>query len=184
MDYSNYLHLNSLSYFCYVDLVWKVEQWKDVIEYAGLYQVSDLGRVKSLGNDFKSKDKILKQNLNSVGYLIVTLSKNGKPKSWQIHQLVAIVFLGHKRCGYKLVVNHKDIIKTNNKLSNLEIVTHRKNTSLDHLKSSSQYVGVYWNKSAKKWMAQCKANGKRYYLGLYDDENDANIAYETFVINL
>ena len=135
------------------------------------YKVSTFGRVKSLKF---GKEKILKESINAHGYLSVGL--NGKTK--KIHQLVAIAFLGHIPCGHKLVVNHIDINKLNNHVSNLEIVTARENCSLKHLKSASQYVGVYWKKDSSKWKAQIQINGKRKHLGHFTNELEASNAYQ------
>lgn len=90
------------------------EIWKDVVGYEGLYQVSNLGRVKSL---FRYK-KILKQFEDNKGYLRVTLYKNNKSKSIKVHKLVAEAFIPNPN-NYDCI-NHKDENKTNNRVENLE----------------------------------------------------------------
>lgn len=105
-----------------------MEIWKDVIGYEGYYQVSNLGNIKSLGNNKTRKEKILNPRICNAGYFYVNLSLNGKAASKKIHQLVATAFLNHVPCGHKLVVNHKDFNKLNNIIDNLEIVTSRENT--------------------------------------------------------
>ena len=90
------------------------EIWKDVVGYEGLYQVSNLGRVKSL---FRYK-KILKQFEDNKGYLRVTLYKNNKSKSIKVHRLVATAFIPNPN-NYDCI-NHKDENKTNNNVENLE----------------------------------------------------------------
>ena len=152
-----------------------MEVFKDVKGYEGSYQVSNLGRVKSLKFD---KEKILKAGVNANGYLQVNLFKDGKCKARKVHQLVAVAFLGHKPCGMKLVVNHIDIDKLNNNVSNLEIVTARENGNKKHLKSSSKYTGVCWDKRDKKWMAYIRINGKLKNLGYFTDELEASNAYQ------
>ena len=124
-----------------------IEIYKDVIGYEGVYQVSNLGNVKSYRN---SKERQLKLVKNYAGYLVVCLSINNTKKVRKVHQLVAESFLNHKRCGMELVVNHIDFDKTNNKLDNLEIITNRENSNRKHLKSSSIYTGVYWYKKYNK----------------------------------
>jgi hypothetical protein len=157
------------------------EIFKDISNYEGIYQVSDHGRVKSLkrydARNHLIKERILKPAVNSGGYYVVVLC-NGKPKTYRIHQLEAIAFLNHKPCGYKLVVDHKDFDRLNNHLPNLRLITVRKNTNKKHLKSSSEYVGVYWHKKAKKWMAQISLNGKTKYIGYFTNELEASIAYQ------
>jgi hypothetical protein len=158
-----------------------VEIYKDVIGYEGIYQVSNLGNVKSLKFN---KERVLKPSKDSKGYLSINLSLNGVFKMRNIHQLVAESFLNHKRCGYKLVVNHLDFNKTNNNLNNLELVTARENCNKKHLKSSSKYTGVYWNKNANKWNSRITLNGKLKHLGLFTDELEASKSYQKELLNI
>lgn len=95
------------------------EIWKDVVGYEGLYQVSNLGRVKSLGHDLWHKGRIIKPHLDGKGhYLLVGLHKDLKTKKRNIHRLVAEAFLPNP-LGLPQV-NHKDERKTNNMATNLE----------------------------------------------------------------
>lgn len=98
-----------------------IEIWKDIPEYEGLYQVSNWGRVKSL----KGKEKILKLQPNSNGYLRIGLSKNGNVIYFFVHRLVASVFL--KNDNNHPCVNHKDENPSNNHVDNLEFCTHEYN---------------------------------------------------------
>ncbi len=91
------------------------EIWKDIIGYEGLYQVSNLGNIKSF---YKAKKSIKKPTLSNKGYLRVGLSKNKKSKTFKIHRLVAKTFLSNPN-NY-LEVNHKDGNKLNNCVDNLE----------------------------------------------------------------
>ena len=104
------------------------EIWKDIKGYEGLYQVSNLGRVRSLDRyvgNYLFKGKIMKENLNSRGYLRLHLSMNNKQKEHKIHKLVAEAFIDNPD---KLTeVNHINGIKTDNKVSNLEWCTHKEN---------------------------------------------------------
>lgn len=102
------------------------EIWKDVKGYEGLYQVSNLGRVRSLDRVVKAsynstmlkKGKILKQQKNENGYLYVFLTKDKKEKNCRVHRLVAEAFIPNP---LKLPqVNHKDENKLNNCVENLE----------------------------------------------------------------
>ena len=157
------------------DYICNMEEFRAVKGYEGLYEVSNLGRVKSLRFD---RDKILKNTLGSNGYYDVGLSLNKKKKTKRVHQLVAESFLGHKPCGMELVINHIDFNKTNNNIANLEIVTQRENTNQKHLKSSSKYTGVSWNKVVEKWNAIILVNRKVKNLGFYNCEAAAHLAYE------
>lgn len=162
------------------------EIWKDIPEYEGYYQVSNLGRLKSLkrvvcrsdGSFHTLKEKVLKPSINGVGYLETILSKDGKKKSFKIHQLVAMAFLGHTPCGYKIVVDHVNNDKLNNKVENLQLTTTRHNVSKDIRRGASKYIGVSWYKNSKKWMASIRINGKQKHLGYFNDEIKASKAYQ------
>lgn len=98
------------------------ETWKPVVGYEGLYEVSSEGNVRNV-----KTGKILKPKNNRRGYLFVGLYKNGAVKYHYLHRLVALTFIPNPN---KLPeVNHKDEIKTNNKLDNLEWISHRDNSN-------------------------------------------------------
>lgn len=94
------------------------EEWKPVEGFEDLYAVSNFGRVKSLGNNKSRKDKIMKPGNNGKGYLFVGLYKDGKRKYPKVHRLVAEAFIPNPY-GFEQV-NHRDEVKTNNCVSNLE----------------------------------------------------------------
>jgi hypothetical protein len=93
------------------------EEWRDVVEYEGLYQVSNLGRVKSLERKGMRTERMLRQNPSQNGYLAVTLQKERKRKTFKTHKLVAMCFLPIE--DGKNEINHIDEDKQNNKLDNL-----------------------------------------------------------------
>lgn len=95
-----------------------MENWKDIPSYEGLYQVSNLGRVKSLNYNHTGKEKILTLKTSKNGYLQIGLSKNGKQKFFLIHRLVAIAFIPNP--DNLPQVNHKDECRYNNCVDNLE----------------------------------------------------------------
>ena len=110
-----------------------LEIWKPIKGYEGLYEVSNLGNIRSLdryieqkqfsGTIFKRlyKGKILKPQLRNSGYLMVNL----KNKQIVVHRLVAETFIENPE--NKPYINHKDACRTNNCVSNLEWVTHSEN---------------------------------------------------------
>jgi aspartate carbamoyltransferase regulatory subunit len=101
------------------------EIWKDVDGYEGLYQVSNTGEVKSLGNDASRKEKILKNFLMPTGYYSVILCKNRKIKRFYVHRLVGLAFIPNPT--NKATINHIDGKKGNNLYSNLEWCTQKEN---------------------------------------------------------
>lgn len=147
----------------------KTEIWKDVIGYKGLYQVSNLGRVKSFR---RNKEIILKPSIGDRGYYVVTLYNKRK-----IHQLVAESFLNHTPKGMSLVVDHINNNKLDNRVENLQIITQRENLIKDK-SCSSKYAGVSWFKLRNKWRASISKNGKKIHLGLFTNEYDAALSYQ------
>ena len=110
------------------------EIWKDIEGYEGLYQVSNMGRVKSLermkwnGRGYqKIPEKILKASEYRGGYLQVNLSKDGKAKDCKIHRLVATAFL--ENTDNLPIINHKDENPKNNCVQNLEWCSYSYNNS-------------------------------------------------------
>ena len=109
------------------------ELWKDIEGYEGLYQVSNLGRVKSLGRDYVAanggirhiEEHFLKQAISPKGYLKVTLLKNGARSTKQVHRLVAEAFIPNP--DNKPQVDHIDGNKQSNIVSNLRFATNKEN---------------------------------------------------------
>ena len=109
------------------------EIWKPIKNYETLYEVSNLGNIKSYdkyipnrhGTKTFKKSKLISSCNNGNGYLQVKLSKNGKRKAFYVHRLVCDAFLGN--LDSNLEVNHIDCDKSNNKLDNLEIISHKEN---------------------------------------------------------
>jgi len=165
------------------------EIWKDVPGYEGYYKVSDLGRARSLDRVITYKrgarrlleGKMLNPTMNN-GYKQVTLTMKGRQKAFKISQLVAMAFLGHKPDGHKLVVDHINGNRLDDRVENLRIVTNRANTSTcfrtNNGTFSSKYVGIYWHINSLKWSSRIYYEGINIYLGSFDNETDASDAYQ------
>lgn len=97
--------------------------WKDVPGYEGLYKVSSDGRVLSFHKH--PQGKLLAPALHTSGYQNVGLYRNGSGRSWLVHQLVMLAFVGPPPVGTE--INHKSGDKHDNRLENLEYVTHADN---------------------------------------------------------
>lgn len=123
---------------------WYMEIWKNIKGYEGCYQVSNMGRIKSLSRKvwngktyFWTSERILRPGIDRDGYLLVNLSKNGKAKTEKVHRLVAKTFIPNPE--NKEAVNHIDEDPSNNKLENLEWATVSENNNHGwHNKRSSK----------------------------------------------
>jgi hypothetical protein len=116
----------------------EVEEWRDIVGYEGLYQISNLGRVKALEREVKNSgalgqqktitkhELIKKQSFNHQGYCQVSLMKDGKRKTCRVHRIVAEHFIVPTSAAAG-EVNHIDGNKANNRVSNLEWVTPSEN---------------------------------------------------------
>ena len=104
------------------------EEWRDVKGYEGLYQVSNLGRVKSLNYKRTGKSKILRPRNNGLGYLQILLYKGGECKWYGVHRLVLSTFSPVENME-NLDCNHCDENKENNNLNNLEWCTRSYNNN-------------------------------------------------------
>ena len=138
------------------------EIWKDIKDYEGHYQVSNLSRVKSIKF---GKEIILKQHIRG-GYYSVVLSKNGILKIFKVHRLVAQAFIPNPN-NYK-EVNHKDENKQNNVISNLEWCDRKYNqnygTRTERVAekcSKKVYQYTLDGKFVKEWSStkECGRNG-------------------------
>ena len=112
------------------------EIWKSITGYEGLYKVSNLGRVKSLNFRHTGKEKILRPLLCG-GYLNVQLCKEGKMKPCLIHRLVATAFIENPENLPE--VNHKNQVKTDNRVDNLEWCSRKYNVRYSKSKKVGQY---------------------------------------------
>lgn len=164
------------------------ETWKSVEGYEGLYEVSDLGRVRSLDrvtdatrrNAMVIKGKVLKPGLAANGYYTVALCKDGKPKSHTIHSMVAAAFLGPRPDG--MVVDHIDGTRVNNSPTNLRYVSYSVN--MRNLPGRPRRLprsgerGVH--KNGNGWCAGITHNGSYVYLGQHRTIEAASAARRTY----
>ena len=141
-----------------------MEIWKDIKGYEGIYQVSNMGRVKSLDRlDNKGRrthGRLLKVKHDGGGYCQVALSKNGSQKYCKIHRLVALHFIPN--IENKPQINHKDENKENNAVDNLEWATSKENANYGTRKircyQNRDYITIGRNISKGiKESGRCKA---------------------------
>lgn len=165
------------------------EIWKDILGYEGHYQASNLGRVRSVDRGVFTKNgqyrmykgKVLRGGISS-GYQSTALCKEGAYRVFKNSQLVSMAFLNHEPNGSKMVVDHINGDISDDRLSNLRVVTQRENLSScfrsDKKSLSSKYVGVSFFKKIKKWASQINYKGENVRIGYFKTELEASNAYQ------
>lgn len=107
-------------------------------------------------------------------YAIRTIYKNNKPRTVRMHREILGLFFGD---GLK--IDHKNHNGLNNQKKNLRFATRSQNAMNQKIRiTTSNYKGVSWHKGNKKWIAYIKINGKRLYLGLFNNEVEAAKIYD------
>jgi hypothetical protein len=156
------------------------EIWLPVKDYEGYYEVSNLGRIKSLARIVINTGRILKEKYNALhlkrgGYHSVLLSKDTVKSTTSLHRLVANAFLPNP--DNKKVVNHIDGNKLNNRVDNLEWTSHRENSCHYYRNiNTGTPVGVFKRKKYNRYTAHAHVDGKKIFLGDYGTAEDAHKA--------
>ena len=155
-----------------------MERWIAVPDYNGRYYVSDLGSIISVK---KQKADIMKNNLTHNGYSFVCLSINSKVKTKMVHRLVYESFKGKTDLQIDHIIEGN---KSDNRLCNLQAISQRDNASKyqSSRKTTSTFLGV--SKWKNKSKSQITVNNKRIYLGIYESENEAHLAYINYLKQL
>ena len=129
------------------------EIWKPIKDFEGYYEVSNIGRVRSLNYKRTGKEKILKNIEDYKGYLEVVLTKNGKRKQFKVHRLVAEAFIPNPE--NKPCIDHINTIKSDNRVENLRWVTYKENSNnektLEKFKGENHhFFGKHHTEETKK----------------------------------
>jgi len=137
------------------------------------YAINELSQVKNL------RTGTVLQTFLISNYPAVNISYNKKRKTVYVHHLMAEVFLNHKAKRGIITINHIDQNKTNNRLDNLEIITHRRNTALCFIhKNREMPTGVTKTEiGVRRYKAQINHRGRNTYLGCYMTPEEAHEIY-------
>lgn len=111
------------------------ERWKPIFGYDGMYEVSDLGRVRSLKF---GKTRVLSEQKHTDGYLLVALCKDGKRKNFFVHRLVASAFVENDNL-FNTEINHINERKSDNRVSNIEWCDRSYNVSYNGLRKKQHH---------------------------------------------
>ena len=153
----------------------RIEYWKDIPGYEGLYQVSNTGFVRSNGNITHKFQHILKPK-NKKGYLWVCLYKNGVKKEHSVSYLVYETFIGPVPKGMQ--INHIDEDKTNNSLENLNIMNPKNNCNWGtrNTRISKQLIN---NSFTSKWVIQLSINDEilHFYPSTVQAQKETGISH-------
>ena len=138
------------------------EIWKPIKGYEGLYEVSNLGKIKTLSRYIRNRkmpEKIKKLDKSKYGYLRVELSNNRIRRKYFVHRLVAEAFISNK--NNLPCINHKDENKNNNIVSNLEWC--------DYL-----YNNLYNNKHKKNWVKVKQLDKNNNIINIFESITEAS----------
>jgi hypothetical protein len=142
----------------------RLEKWINIEGYNGEYQINEKSVIKRVYvKNFKLTERILKQSIDSVGYLNVKLRKNGKITTYRVHRLVARAFIPNS--DNKPCVNHLDGNKLNNNIENLEWCTYSRNT-----RHAIERLGAKMGSSSSKIEVKNKISTS--LRKFYDNKND------------
>lgn len=152
------------------------EIWKPIKGYEGLYEVSNLGRVKSLPKSVEqyygykiTNERLLKQSPDKKGYMMVWLYKNKKRETMKVHRLVADAFIPNPQC--KPQIDHINTVKTDNRVCNLRWCTEKENSNnpITAKRNGDAHFGA--KNGCSKEILQYTLSGK--FIKKWDCINDA-----------
>jgi hypothetical protein len=172
-----------------------MEEWRAVVGWEGLYEVSDAGRVRSLpriveqGNRWGGINQkqiaggLMVGGLDSHGYRQVTLSRRGERIQPLVHHLVLEAF-GPPRPGSQWTADHEDGKRTNNRIGNLRwFLSKDQGRNRHHVRNKTGFVGVSENPKGGPnpyWASARDRDGKKVFLGMHTTAEAAHEAYRAY----
>lgn len=153
------------------------EVWKDIPDFEGMYQASNLGRIRSLdrmvkrmGKPFKKTGKLMSMTKQAIGYRAVKLYKDIEFTQMYVHRAVMYTFNG--KCD--LTIDHINGDKGDNRLENLRYCTQRENLQFFYSKTN-KFMGAH--KSPNGWRALITVRKKTITLGYFSSAEEAHKRY-------
>lgn len=155
--------------------------FKEIPGLGGFYRISIAGEIIS---SRRGKWKQIKAHRTTKGYLSVYLSPTKETaRQYQVHRLIYVTYIGEIPPGVQL--DHKNRNRTDNRLENLRLATNTQNQwNAKKVKenTASQYIGVTFRKDRGHWRADINIEEKRLYLGSFDTDMQAALAYDLAAI--
>lgn len=153
-------------------------------------EATKCGRLRKVEKDWYGKGKgknlvvygeidLSQKKLSHSGYKQINVRVNNKlSRPFTVHQIIAAIFLNHNIDGHKFVIDHIDSNKLNNRVENLQIVSARQNCSKEKTLVSGLPAGVHFHKPLKKYASRIHYNGKKHFLGYFNNIEEAALAYQ------
>lgn len=166
------------------------EEWKAIVGWEGFYEVSNLGRVRSLDRvvtqrgkggvwrDQKYAGRVLRPGLDSYGYEQVTLRAEGQSVRPLVHHLVLAAFGPPRPDGW--TADHKNGKRTDNRISNLRwFLARDQGRNRHHVRNRTGFIGVTANPGQGQpfWASARNRDGKKVFLGMHQTPEEAHAAY-------
>lgn len=148
------------------------ERWAKVPNIDGEYMISDLGNMVNV----KTGKKV--GHIGQDRYCHFSGRVNGKIKDFKIHQLVYDAFGGGQYDGKKIVIDHINRDRSDNRIQNLQLLKFRDNCNKDIEVGRSGIMGVSWNTAKQRWLAQISLSDRRYVLGYRKTIDQAKELYD------
>jgi len=148
------------------------ERWAKVYNIDGEYMISDLGNMVNV----KTGKRV--GHIGQDKYVHFFGRINGKVKNFKVHQLVYNAFGGDSYDGRKIVIDHINNVRSDNRINNLQLLKFRDNCNKDIVVGRSGVMGVSWNTAKQRWLAQISLGGRRYVIGFRKTITEAKNLYD------
>ena len=148
------------------------ENWKKIENIDGDYMISDLGNMVNVRTG---------KRVGAIGhdrYVHFMGKQDGKVKNFKVHQLVWDAFGGKSYDGKRIVIDHINNIRSDNRIENLQLLKFRDNCNKGIKVGRSEVMGISWNTAKQRWLAQISLGGQRFVLGFRRTIDEAKSLYD------